>query len=85
MKLFIALLTLSSCSTLREIPTWDGKLYSGDSKREGISRKQSSDFIPAKSGNFDSYICLSNEDFRSFYRTYVLRCKGWESDLEFKK
>lgn len=67
--------TSSSCRT--SIPRWDGKLYAGDSANSGISRKQSNEVIRCDAPEIDAYICMSGDDFKSFYDTYILGCKQW--------
>lgn len=61
----------------RPIPYWGGKLFVGDSQRVGISRAQSNEFVAADHKDFDSYISMHKDDFRSFYQTYVLGCESW--------
>jgi hypothetical protein len=77
--IFVLLFFLSvSCGTKpRPIPVWNGKLFVGDSQREGLVRAQSNEFIPSSSPEFDNHISMSSEDFRSFYTTYVLGCESW--------
>ena len=78
MKFLILLLLLVSCGKPVPIPVWNGKLFVGDSQREGLVRAQSNEFIAANSPEFDKQISMSDEDFRSFYTTYVLGCKEWK-------
>jgi hypothetical protein len=73
----LAILLLTSCAKPKPIPVWNGKLFVGDSQRQGLSRAQSGEFIAADSEEFDKYIAMSDEDFRSFYTTYVLGCQSW--------
>lgn len=82
MKKLITLMFLVSCSNPKPIPVWNGKLFVGDSLKIGISRAQSGEFIPADSEAFDKYIAMSDEDFRSFYTTYVLGCQSWGKDTK---
>jgi hypothetical protein len=82
MRTFLAiflLLSLVACGSNgpKPIPYWGGKLFVGDSKRVGLSRAQSNEFVPADSKEFDEYIAMSASDFRSFYATYVLGCESW--------
>jgi hypothetical protein len=77
MKFLIVALLLVSCSKPKPIPIWNGKLFVGDSQRQGLSRAQSNEFISADSEEFDHFIAMSDEDFRSFYTTYVLGCQSW--------
>lgn len=42
-----------------------------------MDRKQDNESISSDSDAFDSMIGMSDEDFRSFYTTYVLGCKDW--------
>lgn len=73
----LALLLVSACGKPKPIPVWNGKLFVGDSQRLGLSRSQSGEFVAADSKEFDKYIAMSDEDFRSFYTTYVLGCESW--------
>lgn len=75
--ILFTLFFLVSCGDPKPIPVWNGKLFVGDSQRQGLSRAQSGEFISADSEQFDKYIAMSSEDFRSFYTTYVLGCQSW--------
>ena len=72
----LLLISIGGCSH-GSIPRWDGKLYAGDSKRVGVTRAQSEEFISASDPKFDGGLWMSYADFRSFYSTYVLGCKEW--------
>jgi hypothetical protein len=82
MKFVFTLFILVSCTNPKPIPIWNGKLFVGDSTKMGLSRAQSGEFVPADSEEFNKYIAMSDEDFRSFYTTYVLGCKSWGKDTK---
>lgn len=73
-------LVIGGCSH-GEIPKWEGKLYAGDSQKGGISRAQDAEFISAKDAQFDEFIAMSYDDFKSFYSVYVLGCKEWRKSV----
>lgn len=71
-------LIMGSCT--HNVPVWDGKIYAGDSKKEGLSRNnpnQPPEFISAIDPHFDDFMAMTYADFKSFYATYVLGCKDW--------
>lgn len=88
-KIFSVTLTalLFSCGHAMntQIPAWNGKLYAGDSKNQGLSRPQEHEFIPASDPKFDAMIAMTDEDFKSFYRTYVLGCRDWKPGIPMIK
>jgi hypothetical protein len=63
------------------VPEWNGKIYAGDSRRGGVSRSQSGEFISASDPSFDQGLWMTYADFRSFYSTYVLGCKEWREGV----
>lgn len=73
--MLLAASVTASCRTV--IPRWDGKIFAGDSANSGISRKQSNEVIRCDAPEIDTYICMSGDDFKSFYETYILGCKSW--------
>ena len=75
----LLLLALSSCNAI--IPKWDGKLWAGSSADKAIDRSQTKERIDCGDKAFDDYVCMSYEDFQSFYETYVLGCKQWNSGM----
>lgn len=70
------LLMLAACNP-KPIPIWNGKLYVGNKETRSLERKQENESISSDSDKFDTMIAMSDEDFRSFYTTYVLGCKDW--------
>lgn len=77
--LLLLVLLNSSCST--PIPKWDGKLYAGDPAHDGVTRAQANETISCQAPEFNQMICMTMADFRSFYATYVLGCKDWQSGM----
>lgn len=59
------------------IPRWEGKIYAGDSGNAAISRAQSNEVISCASPEVDKFICMTGDDFKSFYDTYILGCRQW--------
>ena len=84
--LLICVALLASSCKSGPIPRWDGKLYAGDSAREGVTRAQDPDpvtnFVSAKDPKFDTGLWMTYADFRSFYATYILGCKKWEPGVK---
>ena len=78
------LLGLSKCS--KPIPSWDGKLWIGVSDHAAVERAQDPQDpqIRCEDPRFAGYICMSPQDFESFYKTYILSCKEWGSTAEMK-
>lgn len=70
---------VTSCS--QPIPKWEGKIWAGDSATSSIQRKQDNEAIACANGAFDDYMCMSYADFQSFYETYILGCKEWNTSL----
>lgn len=60
-------------------PSFRPKIYAGDSKRGGITRAQSNEFIPAEDSEFDEYLAMSYEDFSCFTQVFVLNCKEYKT------
>lgn len=80
--LFVTVLVASITAGCRaSIPRWDGKLYAGDSANSGISRKQSGEIIRCDAPEVDTFICMSGDDFKSFYETYILGCRQWSRGM----
>lgn len=71
-SLFISFLVanLSGCAP-KSIPTWPGKIYAGDSQLQSVDRKQDGEIIPTNSKKFDDMLCMTYEDFNSFFKIYV--------------
>jgi len=79
-----SLLLLAAC---KDIPVWNGKIWIGDSTNLAITRIDETDarvYIFANDTRFDSYVAMSQEDFKSFYETYVLGCKEWKTEIELR-
>jgi len=74
--LSVSLLFIEGCGG--RIPSWDGKIFAGDSEREALVRAQSNEVIECKDNRFDDYMCMSYDDLKKFYETYVLGCKEWK-------
>lgn len=62
-------------------PTWTGELYAGDSSKSSIVRAQSNEEVSCSDSNFDNYVCMSYDDYKSFIRTFVDGCKVWDKDV----
>jgi hypothetical protein len=76
----LSLLLLGSCKSLP--PVWNGKLWAGSSASIAIERAQDNEAISCAAPEFDNYVCMSYEDFKAFYETYVLGCKKWRKDVQ---
>lgn len=66
----------TSCAS--NVPRWDGKIYIGSSKSEGIVRAQDKENISCKDDRINDYRCVSSADLNSFYSTYVVGCERWK-------
>ena len=63
-------------------PVWKGKLWPASSERESLYRADYHEEIKCSDPAFDKYICMSAEDFASFYEVYVNGCKQWKKDVQ---
>lgn len=71
-------LVAGACGHKPVIPTWSGKIYTGDSESQALVRKQDpNDVIKAASPEFNQVKCMTDSDFESFIQTYVFGCKDW--------
>lgn len=75
------LVTLASCKHPTP-PTWNGKLYAGDSLQGAIVRAQSNETIYCDTPLFDDYVCLSYSDYKDFIRIYVDGCAMWKDEAK---
>ena len=68
-------------SCREDIPKWNGKLYVSDPDIPGVKYRVDDEVkeIDCRSDDFNDFICMSMADFQSFYETYILKCKGWET------
>lgn len=62
------------------IPAWNGRLFFGDSSKEGLSRTGvDPDFISVHDKpRFDDMVCMSRSDFKSWNQTYIGGCEKWK-------
>lgn len=81
LSLFL-LLGITSCAS-GPVPKWDGKIYMGDSAKDGVTHGETNEFISARDPAFDQGVWISRSDMRSFYDTYVLGCEKWRSGIKF--
>lgn len=73
-------LSLSSCAEAK-VPIWGGRLFFGDSAKEGLSRNSAvdPDFISCTDKQrFDQMVCMSLPDFKSWNDTYIGGCEKWK-------
>jgi len=76
------LFTLGSCAKpAPNQPTYQPKLYAGDSERGGVTRKQSQEFISARDDKFNDYVALSYDDLSCVVQTYVNNCKEYKQQV----
>lgn len=61
-----------------QIPSWEGKVWVGDSGSSSIKRNQENAAIACNAEAFQGYLCMSPDDFQSFYKTFVLSCRNWK-------
>jgi hypothetical protein len=67
----------SSCAGT--VPVWNGRLYFGDSAREGLSRTGvDPDFISIRDPRVNDYVAMSRADFKSWIATYIGGCEKWK-------
>lgn len=65
---------LQGCQTAPKVNVhW----YAGDSANAGISRAQDHVTIKATSPQIDQMACLSYEDLKALYKTYIFGCSYW--------
>lgn len=75
----LLIVLLSGCRGVP--PAFDGKIWAGDSATTSIQRAQDNEAISASDPKFDSYLCMSGQDFKKFYETYILGCEKWKAGL----
>jgi len=67
-------------------PSWNGKIYAAYSQESAIVRAQSNETIYCNSAEFDNYLCISYDDYKSFIKTFVDGCQAWDRDVvEYKR
>jgi len=67
-------LFLNSCAAM---PKWNGHLWAGSADLAGVKRAQDGAFISCNQQDFSEMVCMSYDDFSSFYQTYILGCQVW--------
>jgi len=81
--LLLLLFPLLSCCGPKlntKIPSYDGKIWAGDSQKAAIVRTQENQAISCSEAQFQGYLCFSPTDFVLFYQTYVLGCRAWSEN-----
>lgn len=86
--LFLLLATvflISGCD--KEIPAWNGKLYVGMSKYNGIVRSQDpvKPIIQGSDPAINGFVCMSEPNFKSFIQVYVVNCNSWSSNMQMRE
>lgn len=77
----ISLLCLIAAGCARPlIPAWRGKIYAGDPEARAVVRRQAGEAIPADDPRFATLRCMTSDDLRRFWETYVLGCREWHGD-----
>ena len=78
--LMAVVISLNACALggKKKIPTWNGKIYVGDSKRGSIRRAQDKEEIFAIDPKFDNVKCYTDKDHKSWVKTYIGGCKKWK-------
>lgn len=72
----------SSCQTNQENrPNYTPEIFAGDSSKAGIYRKQSNEFVPANSSEFDDFAAMRYHDLACVYKSYVANCVKFESAI----
>ena len=79
--MIILITTTGGCPHKVKIPKIEISLWAGDSEREAISRSQESKSISCKDPRIDEFVCLSYDDLKNIYSTF-LKCETWnDSDV----
>lgn len=76
-----AAISLNACAMggKKKPPTWNGKIYTGDPTAMALVRKQEpNDIISCGSIEFNKVKCFTDDDFKSWVKTYVKGCKIWK-------
>lgn len=63
-------------------PKWRGDIYAGDHETLSIRRAQANQRVSCIDPEFNDYICMTGESFRSFVDTYVIGCVKWKKGGE---
>ncbi len=79
-SLLIILTLLTGCAGVT--PSFDGKIWAGDSKTGSIQRAQDNEAISALDPRFNGYFCMSGADLEKFYKTFVLGCAKWKDGIK---
>lgn len=75
------ILSFSACHTSGPVPRVDIKLYAGDSKEAGVSRRNPGspfETIKCTDSRIDEGYWLSRADFNRLVATYIGACKEWK-------
>lgn len=70
---------LAGCQTLQPAPKqqypisqiWAGKIYVGDSKRQGVAQSLLSPVVSCTSVDFDRMVCMSLEDYTALMQYFI--------------
>lgn len=81
LALVAALVTVTGCAYFQKDPPaepWEGKIYIGDTSRQGLYRAQGDEVIRYDDKRYDDMVCMSAGDFKDLvgsYRYFRAQCE----------
>lgn len=83
-RIIFILLIVPGCAT--SIPKWDGYLWIGDKDLGALTRVDAENVRHKRTcfdEKFDSMVCMSIDDYKSFMNSYVYSCSEWDMHSVF--
>lgn len=70
---FFSIFIFGGCALFHKDPPpepWSGRIYVGDSERQGLYRGQDEELITTKDQRYNDMICMSSGDFKALLSEY---------------